>query len=132
MIRLTQEKIFKLIRKLARTNYYETIYNQEKVKLKLFENEKDLTMIQLNFLNYLGFYSNLFLDAAMGEIEDKIIDDDIYADAYMYYKHKIENKERFNKFQNLSNMNTLNIQKDNKVKVNSSQWVFRKPINRVK
>ena len=126
-MRLNQEKIIKLIRKLARSNYYQTIYSQEKnLGLKLFKNERELTMLQMNFLNYLGFYSNLILDVAIGEVDNKVIDDDIYADAYMYYKHKIERKERFNKLQN------LNLHKDNKVKVSSSQWIFKRPIKRVK
>ena len=127
---LSYEKIMKLIRKLARSNYYQTIYTQEKnLGLKLFKNERDLTMLQINFLNYLGFYSNLYLDAAVGEIDAKIIEDDIYSDAYMYYKHKVENKERFNKFQNLNNIRNL---KDNNVAVRSSQWIFKRPIKRVK
>jgi len=55
----------------------------------LFENESDLTTIQLSFLQWLEIYNSLEMDLAMKEkgISRKVIEDDYRVDAYLYYKN---------------------------------------------
>ena len=58
------KNIDKLIRELAKSSKYQTIYSQEKnLGLKLFYNDIDFTFPQIRFLNRCGFYSALYLDA---------------------------------------------------------------------
>ncbi len=78
-----------IIRELAKNNYWQTIYSQAKeTSLQIFKNRTEFTFIQIAFLNYLGFYSSLFLDVTMGEVEEIVLDNDIYEDSYMYFKRK--------------------------------------------
>ena len=106
-----------LVRKLSRTNFYQTIYSQEKnLGIGLFRNRSDLTYIQIVFLNYLAFYSALYFDYSMGDVTDKVFEDFIYEDAYSYFKNKNRKKSKDTK----DFKNTLN--KDTKV---TSQWVFK-------
>ena len=49
------------LRKLAKNNYWQTIYShvKESGSFKLFNNDHDLSSIQLDFLAYLSFYISL-------------------------------------------------------------------------
>lgn len=113
----------KLIRKLAKGNHYQTIYSQEKnLGLSLFRNKSDLTYIQITFLGYLSFYSSLYFDCAIGEVDEKIFESGTYEDAYAYYRRKTKNKLPDNAKRPVSN-----ISKKSKVadSVTTSQWVFK-------
>lgn len=81
------DEAHKHLRNLAKSNYYQTIFSQHKeIGCELFYNKNDLTHFQITFLNYLSFYSTLYLDIAMGEIDDFVLKDTIYEDAYMYWR----------------------------------------------
>lgn len=78
---------FDLLRKLAKTNKYQALYHHaQDLSLQLFNNNKDLTDLQLYFLNYLKFYSNLYTAIAMQEVDKKVLDNVIYEDAYAYWQ----------------------------------------------
>lgn len=106
-----------IIRKMAKSSRWQAIYsNAKELKLKLFENELDLTELQVLFLNYLSFYSSLYMDIAMGDVAEFVTDNFIYEDAYMYYKRKCDDK----------NNNDLNKSDKNKpVTNNSIGWLFK-------
>ena len=105
------------LRKLAKSSYYQVLYSQAKeLKLNIFENTNNFTELQVSFLNYLSFYNNLYLDYSLGEVSEFIFTDEIYEDAYIYYKNKKRRKTE-NK-----DMPTKNKQENVKP---SSQWVFR-------
>jgi len=115
----------KYLRELAKTDYYQTLYNQVKeLHLKLFKNDTDLSDIQIRFIGFLNFYSNLFMDCALGEIGDIVFADIIYEDAYMYYKHnKKEDSDQKLSSNRLSN---------GKEKLqHTDQWVFKRPLKKV-
>ena len=121
------DKTFKYLRELAKSNYYQTLYNQVKeLHLKLFENERDLSDMQIQFIGFLNFYSNLFLYFALGEIEEIVFTDKIYEDAYMYWKqHKKEDLDEQMKPTNRTGIPKRNSQE-------SFQWVFKRPTKEVK
>jgi len=111
------DEIVKILRILAKSNYYQLIYSQEKnIGLRLFQNDTDLTKIQSEFLRQLQFYSVLYLDYALGEINEKVFENDVYEDAYMYYKRK-KSKEEDEK---------EDIKEKNK-KSKKVSWVFARP-----
>ncbi len=114
MKRLSYEEIENNIRLLAKSNYYQTVYNYAKeMDIKLFKNNIDLTDLQILFLGYLVFYNNLYTDIAMGDVTEIVVDNFIYEDAFSAYKRKSKPKYD-NKFV------------DRKVnEVNKDSWVFK-------
>lgn len=95
------------IRKLARNNYYQILYNRAKElgNIQLFDNTKDFTKIQIIFLQYLELYANAYLDLALNEdlISDEVVDDWIRLDSYFLYKNKQRKDKKLDKKNNRSN-----------------------------
>jgi len=113
--------IVSCIRKLAKSDYYQTLYNQEKyLGLKLFKNDIDLTQVQLYLLKYLRMYSGLCLSISMSEVPSTVLEKEIYEESYIYYKNKNRKKKALPE----EVMSTSNPNKK-RVMVNSSQWVFK-------
>ena len=85
------------IRKLARSSYWQTMFNNAKEigSLKLFENQNDLSTVQIVFLRWLNIYNTLNTDLAMEEdyINEGVIKNDILCDAYLNYKSKKNKKD---------------------------------------
>jgi len=126
---MRRSQISKYVRELAKTDYYQTLYAQTKeLHFKLFKNNEDLSDIQIEFLGYLAFYSNLFMDIALGEVDEIVLKDEIYEDAYVYYKqHKrYEEKEEYSKIKSgKQSMNKREKPPD------TIQWVFKKKPKKV-
>lgn len=82
----------KIIRQLARSSYWQGVYNASKENgIKLFENEKNLSALQVRFLYWLATYSLLYTELATKEdkfLTEKVIDGDIRCDAYLIRRHK--------------------------------------------
>ena len=117
--------LIKRVRQLAKTSYWQTIYSSVKeLHLQLFFNVTDFSELQILMMNYLGFYTALNMDIALGEVSDMVLEDEIYEEAYMYYKQKVDKKkiaERPKPQQSTqANLNKEEIHPQ----VN---WVFKKP-----
>jgi len=77
------------LRRLAKTDYYQSMYTASKeLGLQLFRNNTDLTKMQLWFLAYMSIYNVINTDIAMGEIGERVLENEIYEDAYLIYKKK--------------------------------------------
>jgi len=109
------------VRQLAKSTHWQTLYSHAKeLHFSLFANNVAFSELQILFLNYLGFYSALNMDIAMGDITDLVLEDEIYEDAYMYYKQKVDKKKVSER--------GLNKQPHQDTQVpQSTQWVFKKP-----
>ena len=87
----------KLLKKLARSNKYQLLYSQAKElsNLRLFNNEIELSKIQLLFLNWLSVYNMLLTDLANKEkyISEEVINDDLRTEAYLVYKEYMRNQD---------------------------------------
>ncbi len=117
------ERIYSLSRKLAKTSYWQTIYATSKEgSLLLFKNRRELTRLQLVFINLLNFYSTLFLDIAVGDVEELVLKDDIYEDAYMYFR----SKTRF-KTDDVKKDNSHVSSKDKQVQLGETRILFTRP-----
>jgi Iap family predicted aminopeptidase len=82
------------LRTLARSSYWQTLYHQAKeINIDLFNNSKDLSQLQIYFLQWLSLYSRLNEDMCCEEefLTEEIINDDIYCNAYLYYKRHNKN-----------------------------------------
>ena len=108
-----------ILRTLAKNDYYQSLYSSAKeLGLQIFNNQTDLTRIQLWFLSYMSLYAMINMDIALGEVSEKVLEDTIYEDAYMYYKKKSSGKEMKKK--------TQQIQSPNKETASKSSWVFKR------
>ena len=85
------------LQKLARSNTAQTIYRHIKEigSLRLFNNDTDLSHIQVLYLYYLSMYESLYTDLSMGEalISEEVIKDDLRCEAYLLFK-KINRKNK--------------------------------------
>jgi len=83
-------KTFNPLRILARSPRWQILYSRSKEigSLRLFNNDRDFTPLQLSFLQWLEVYSSLETDLAMKEkyISRDVIEDDYRTDAYLYVR----------------------------------------------
>jgi len=94
----------KILKKLAKSDKYQMLYNQAKEigTLKLFSNDNDLSETQLWTLYYLALYNSLYRDLASGEdfISEEVIKDELRTEAYILLrKQKRTQKNPKNKRQ---------------------------------
>lgn len=80
----------RLIRKLAKSTKHQNLFlaSKEINGINLFKNNSDFSKIQEIYLSYLYFYNNLFMDIATDKVSKKVIDNEIYEEAYSVYKSK--------------------------------------------
>ena len=82
---------------LARSNTAQTIYRHTKEigSLRLFNNDTDLSHLQILYLYYLSLYESLYTDLSMGEefISEQVIEDDLRVEAYLLYR-KVNRKNK--------------------------------------
>jgi len=111
------------IRKLARSTYYQNLYRSAKeLNIDLFENTSNFSGLQSLFLFWLNVYESLYSDLIQKEykyLDEKVIENDIHCDAFLYWKSQIRNQELLRykreqqinnlKFKNKSNVSTFNV-----------------------
>jgi hypothetical protein len=88
-----------VLRKLARTTTWQVVYCRAKEvgTIKLFHNVDDFSKIQIDFLQWLEIYYSLYMDISLGEkyINDEMLSDDIRVDAYLFYRRKKKQDQKF-------------------------------------
>lgn len=110
------DQLSNLIRQLAKSNHWQALYQSaEKLNLRLFENNINLTDLQLEFIGFLSFYASLYMDVAMGDVDESVFDNEIWEDAYVYYRNK-SHRER----EDITKKNM----KDEKKQFS---WIFKRP-----
>jgi len=86
------------LQNLAKSNNAQIIYHRAKDlgTLRLFNNDSDLSQIQIMYLYYLELYSMLYMDLQMQEeyISEDIINDDLRCEAYLLYRRINKNKKQ--------------------------------------
>lgn len=111
------------VRKLAKSSYWQTVYSYAKeLHFNIFNNSNDFSELQILMLNYISFYSALNLDIALGEVTDIVFENELYEEAYMYYKQKVDKKKMADRPKN--NQPIQSSKEENSPQVN---WVFKKP-----
>ena len=82
--------MFNALQTLARSNNAQIMYHRAKElgTLRLFNNDTDLSQIQITYLYYLELFSMLYTDLQMEEpyISEQIIEDPIRVEAYLLYR----------------------------------------------
>lgn len=88
----------KEIRKLARSEYWQTLYSMSKDghAIQFFNNVNSLSGPQVSLLQWLRTYDMLYTEKAQKEsylLTDNVIKDDIRCNAYLYVRRiRIENE----------------------------------------
>lgn len=86
------------IRQLARSTYWQEIYNASKngSNIQLFKNGFNFSGVQYLFLYWLRVYSMLYDELYSMEwqnLDEAVIKDEIRCDAFLYYRRKHQEKE---------------------------------------
>ena len=88
------------LQKLARSNTAQTVYRHIKEigSLRLFNNDTDLSHLQILYLYYLSMYERLYTDLSMGEefISEEVIKDDLRVEAYLLFKRVNRRNKKLN------------------------------------
>jgi len=121
------------LRKLAKTNKWQTLYAQSKEGcVNLFMNVAAYTDLQVAFLQYCSFYNSLHTDIYMEEVTDIVLDNQIYEDAYQTYKNKVK-KNKSRKITTPQEQDRQKTKKKKETTVSNTHVVFsQSPINRSK
>jgi len=113
-----------ILRDLAKTLYYQTLYIRE--DLQIFNNNTDLSDVQLTFIGLLGFYHSLNMEVNMGEVDDKVYECHIFEDAYIYYKyHKDKKKTEELRDNSRPQPSKQQGNRSEQVTKSKSQWIFK-------
>jgi len=85
------------LKKIAKSDQWQILYNRAKEigTLKLFDNDSDLSGIQINFLYLLQMYNVLYQDLAEDRdyISQEVIEDDIRTEAYLLLRQELRKKK---------------------------------------
>lgn len=86
------------IRQLARSTYWQEIYNASKngSNIQLFKNNSDFSGIQYLFLYWLRVYSMLYDELYSMEwynLDEEVIKNEVRTDAFLYYRRKKQEAE---------------------------------------
>lgn len=81
------------VRKLARSNYWQEIYNSSKTcsGIYIFQNQTNFSGIQYLFLYWLRVYAMIYSELAQLEwenLDEKVIENNDRFDAFMYWRSK--------------------------------------------
>ena len=115
------DRVLKQVRALAKTSYWQTVYSSSKeLGFQLFDNKNKFSDLQLLFLNYLGFYATINMDIALGDVTDIVLEDELYEDAYITYKQKVDKKK-------MTERSNPQAPRHQETQTPQTNWVFRKP-----
>jgi hypothetical protein len=116
---------FEILRELAKNDYYQSLYSCAKeLGLQVFQNTTDLTKLQLWFLSFMGMYSVLNTDIAIGDVSERVLENSVYEDSYMMYKKHTANKDIKKK---ISSIKSPSKNKNDGVELTpKSSWVFKR------
>ena len=112
------------IRKLARSTYWQNLYQSAKEigSIHLFENNTNFSGLQGLFLFWLSVYESLYTDLNKKEwkyLDEKVIHSDVRCDAFLYWRRQMREQEFLNykkteqisklKLKDKSNVSTFNV-----------------------
>ena len=107
-----------LLRQLAKSQQYQDLYILcKELHLKFFKNDYDLSYLQIIFLKYVSFYYSIIMDISLGEVGERVLENEIYEDSYSLYKNK---KDKKSYKQSVNSNEDKNIGRTNK-------WLFKSP-----
>jgi len=103
-----------LLRELANLTKYQILLQARKdiCSVNILDNNRDFSKIQISFINWLQFYQFLRQEVSMDEVSDIVLIDDVYADAYYFWRRKKYREwleKNYNKKRKEPSVHALNI-----------------------
>lgn len=121
--------IEKIVRNLAKSYKYQALSSGGETPLNCFINKNDFTFYQLYLISYIKFYSALLTDVNEEEVDEIVLSDNVYEDAYMYwrgkYKYKKLKEDMDKKFQPQINRPGKQVPVKETQKISGFKWDFR-------
>jgi len=76
------------IKQLAKSNEHQSLFSisKELSNIKLFYNDTDLSRLQMIYISYLFYYYNIYMDIDMKKVSKRVLDNEIFEDAYSIWK----------------------------------------------
>lgn len=64
--------------------------------MEIFDNKKELSKIQLVFLQWIRIYKNLYEELYLKEegLTEEMVEDDVFCDAYLYWRKIKRNQKK--------------------------------------
>lgn len=86
---------YTLLRNLAKTNRAQNLFvaSKEVNGIQIFRNINDFSQVQIFYLNWLYTYDMILKDIMVDKINEKILTDEMYEDAYLIWKRQKKSKE---------------------------------------
>lgn len=81
------------VRDLAKSYRYQAITSGGDNLSILFTNKSDYTYLQVIFISYIKFFSAIMNDIATEDLDELVLTERIYQDAYMYWRSKRKLKD---------------------------------------
>jgi hypothetical protein len=104
---------YEIIRKLAKSYYWQTLYNSSKdiSSVSLFENSSNFSGLQMLFLYWLQVYSILYDELSQKKwkhLDESVIDNNIRCDAFLFWRKK-QNEAEVDKYKREQQINNLKL-----------------------
>jgi hypothetical protein len=108
-----------VIRKLARSSYWQNVYSSAKDvgSIQLFENQNNYSGLQSLFLYWLKVYDLLYTELSSKEwkyLDEDVINDDCRCDAFLYWRGQMREAD-LNKQKQEQKASNLKFSKPGKV-----------------
>lgn len=129
----TQEDFVKKLRILAKSSYWQTVYTgiKDLSGFRLFKNDLNFSSSQLTFINLLSSYNTIFIDIALNEVGEIVLENPTYEEAYLYYKSNKDKKKKKEEAPSppkpQPTKHSLKDKRETKI-----DWVFQRPKGNVK
>jgi hypothetical protein len=86
---------YKLLKTLAKSRKWQSIFGLSKETANLlFANNFNFSGLQLEFVDLLNYYSQIYMEVSMGEVTDKVLEDDIYIDSWFVYSREKRKRDK--------------------------------------
>ena len=110
-----------VIRKLAKSQFYQNIYQafKESGSINLFDNINNYSGLQSLFLYWLRVYDLLYSELAQKEwrfLDEKVIEDDVRTDAFLHWRG-LQRTNEIDKYKQEQKASKMNFKKPGKVSV---------------
>jgi hypothetical protein len=116
------DNIHSYLRKLAKRVSSQNLFAASKDMgcFQLFLNKTDLSKLQQDYLSYLYFYYNLYQDIYSKKVSEKVLNNEVFEDAYSYYKNK-HSEDKPEKSSGKKRKLSAVFSKDNKINFSKSE-----------
>jgi hypothetical protein len=84
------DEIISILRELAKSDKFQTLFMLSKEgSFTFFKNRYDYSAYQMLFINLLSTYHNIYTEISLDYVDEIVLNNETYEDAYLYYRRKV-------------------------------------------